>query len=552
MKCFPWCLLLLALVFHGCKRRVTSSERTLLSSVSSEHNLMLGVFESSDGKTPLKGVALDKERVPRAFESIGYKPTVLFNDGLAAAKTATYKAAIDVKDGTLVWYFAGHGFRREGLAFGKERASFKVFLDEISAARRSQQLPRLKRLIVVVDSCESAQVLEIDNGSKGLQLQEAEGAGEADPIATQAEFVDMLADDLGLLNDHKLSLAGHKAEGVAEQIVLLAASEAQANETPSGGLLGGALISQINNVVNEKLELTYEVFFSSVARIVEAGQMRLAGDSQQVRWFIHPPALKGQKFEVLLRSSEQEIPKKVPSLDRFKSKVCPECDVAVVRTIKDLQDYFGGKIGIIVLGNEEARIREYLDFVQKVKDPSGRIPLAITFSSIIPLGTQVMFQIKALVNPTAGVIDMALSSLCPKAQYGSASGLAGVSDLQNCIKMYSAQPPSPRIVYRDMYDAFGPDTLPMFVDMTSDPLDCGSSKVAKFIFSDSDFIMVSDKNKRTALSPLETWGGRSAMLTKIENFKSSTKEVRRATAEYLNFSFRQSAATSGFHCKTPD
>lgn len=178
----------------------------------------------------------------------------IWREDAQAVVEATRQAALDVGDeGTLFWFFSGHG-STDGQLITEPGA---VDFDDVAAAIKASRAKPLKRLMLFVDACFSGNLVD---GRNEVARGETEGA--------TFSLVENGAESLAELATRSLSpKAGRYSATLADQLLVVAAADAQTESLAGNdGSTFTKGVWQAFHAAREDSETTIASFLDQVSR----------------------------------------------------------------------------------------------------------------------------------------------------------------------------------------------------------------------------------------------------------------------------------------------
>lgn len=171
-------LIFLALSLFSCaQEQENSNPKHVAFKGDSKHNVAVLIGAAMRGRPEfLSGVLEDLQGLSSLFKNeLGIRPVLRYDPSAKEALEATYWAAKEVgRDGTLIWYFSGHG-GRDGSLYTRDPyggdpewwLDAKTVADTIARARtdlstnkNDKSLLRIKRVIFLFDNCYSGRAFK--------------------------------------------------------------------------------------------------------------------------------------------------------------------------------------------------------------------------------------------------------------------------------------------------------------------------------------------------------------------------------------------------------
>lgn len=234
MKCHKshkLAVLALALALVSCGQPNPQS-RSSMKDLAADRNAK-NIALIMGAPTDLKGVSTDVAAVSKLFEKpeLGFKVIV---KNYAAKNDFLIQAAEVAKqldeNSTLFWYYSGHGLQDGGLFAQDQRV---VYMKSIIKAMSDVRTVPFKRLIVVLDSCFSGQMVD-----------------GRDSIVSSAVESDRLNSAVGLIHgDLQQGVSGFASNAPFEQALVIAAARKNQPSLDAGASVGGLFTAAWRSVL---------------------------------------------------------------------------------------------------------------------------------------------------------------------------------------------------------------------------------------------------------------------------------------------------------------
>lgn len=368
-------------VLAGCQptHNVSSHLRDLSYDPNAKNIALL--FGAANG---LPGISDDLQHMKEVFEDskVGNAFQVVMVEEASRDQIlkATQDAAVAAgENGTIVWYFSGHGAESGDLM---TTAGMLPFLSVTEAIRSVRQTP-VKRMFVFLDSCFSGQMVDGSAIVKSLRAKDAGEEVSDEYMKTVAEnYADVAADSF-----FDQSPTAKLAPSAYEQLIVMSAS--QRYETSLAGSGGseftGALVNVFRKFKTSNPDGTIGDFLAAVKKETAASTSGA-----------HTPAFRVMPEQEILNDSffakpRQSVPQTNPGAQSIGSKMVVAIGAGDAAS-NSARLYVGTDLSIVKVGlcsgRKDACLRSPQIFLEFRAAPSQTVITPIPAGGVVYEGAK--------------------------------------------------------------------------------------------------------------------------------------------------------------------